>query len=197
MTIVARKHEAQRRRFRWPSAKTGAQSQESVKKSRACSLPAAELGGFSANRAWSGCRSPFGEIAVSRAPCASRVENRCRISVWRGRNCPADRRFGPRMPRLRFFLAPGPCFVPIRRREVGGGRAPRQSGQVRKEAAPTSSGTGHVPASYFVRPRSSIPTWWWSSATRCTDFLRKTLNRRKKHRLAIDAAADGCEFVAW
>jgi len=197
MTIVARKHEAQRRRFRWPAAKTGAQSQELVKKSRTGSHPHAELGGFSANRAWSGRRSPFSEIAVNRASCASRAEIRCHISVWRARICPADRRFGSRMARLRFFLAPGPCFVPIRRREVGGGRAPRQSGQVRKEAAPTSSGTGHVPASYFVRPRSSTPTWWWSPATRFSDFLRKTLNRRKKHRLAIDAAADGCEFVAW
>ena len=40
-------------------------------------------------------------------------------------------------------------------REVGGGRATRQPGQVRKEAALTSFGTGRRPASHFHRLGSS------------------------------------------
>ena len=38
------------------------------------------------------------------------------------------------------------CF-----RKVGGGRAPRQPGQVRKEAAVTGSCSGHLPAFHLFR----------------------------------------------
>src|SRR5262245_7178459 len=53
----------------------------------------------------------------------------------------------------------GACIpVPFRRyrdREVGGGRATRQPGQVRKEAALTSSGSGRSSASHPFHPRYS------------------------------------------
>src|SRR4051812_43456411 len=62
----------------------------------------------------------------------------------------------PRCPRtLSCTKAPAPaCIrVPFRRytgREVGGGRATRQPGQIRKEAALTSSGSGRLSASHLI-----------------------------------------------
>src|SRR5207245_16822 len=63
----------------------------------------------------------------------------------------------------------GAPFARYRGREVGGGRATRQPGQVRKEAALTSSGSGRSSASHSrsewrsqedhaSRPR--VGTWW-------------------------------------
>lgn len=44
--------------------------------------------------------------------------------------------------------------VAYRQREVGGGRVPCQSGQVRKEAATTSFDLGRLSASYFKQART-------------------------------------------
>src|SRR3954465_13738708 len=53
------------------------------------------------------------------------------------------------------------CFpvrlAPNRDREIGGGRATRQSGQVRKEAALTRSGSGRSSVSYLFYRAHSAP----------------------------------------
>src|SRR5216683_4135604 len=61
------------------------------------------------------------------------------------------------------------CFpallAPNRDREIGGGRATRQPGQVRKEAALTRSGSGRSSVSYLFfranRARWAIPVRRW------------------------------------
>src|SRR5580700_11876870 len=45
-----------------------------------------------------------------------------------------------------------PLLAPNRDREIGGGRATRQPGQVRKEAALTRSGSGRSSVSYLLLP---------------------------------------------
>src|ERR1700679_2335003 len=59
------------------------------------------------------------------------------------------------------------CFpgrlAPNRDREIGGGRATRQPGQVRKEAALTRSGSGRSSVSYLFFP---------AKGARCCDRLR-------------------------
>src|SRR4051812_16106912 len=52
-----------------------------------------------------------------------------------------------------------PVLAPNKRREIGGGRATRQPGQVRKEAALTRSGSG----------RSSVSYLFFSGESRRTD----------------------------
>ena len=60
-----------------------------------------------------------------------------------------DTAFGGEDKRFRRACFPA-VLAPNKRREIGGGRASRQPGQVRKEAALTRSGSGRSSVSYFV-----------------------------------------------
>ena len=53
-------------------------------------------------------------------------------------------------------LPPPPLRMICTPREVGGGRAPRQPGQVRKEAAATSFRSGRCPASHYLATRPPL-----------------------------------------
>src|SRR6266849_792670 len=72
------------------------------------------------------------------------------------------------------------CFpallAPNRDREIGGGRATRQPGQVRKEAALTRSGSGRSSVSYLFfranRARWAIPS--------CAGFCSRSASRLRE-----------------
>ena len=99
------------------------------------------------------------------SPRRGRAGCRCRRSGgWRGsRSLRGTAMRWPRHWRARPVapsLAPAPTMLRYLGREVGGGRAPRQPGQVRKEAAATSSRSGRSfglppPAEPVVRARPS------------------------------------------
>src|SRR3954451_22540805 len=57
------------------------------------------------------------------------------------------------MPPIGLKLAAGPSAADIVRWEIGGGQAPRQPGQVRKEAAVMSSGLGRSSGLLLYPPR--------------------------------------------
>src|SRR6476661_3236156 len=79
------------------------------------------------------------------------------------------------------------CFLPVlapnKRREIGGGRATRQPGQVRKEAALTRSGSGRSSVSYLFfranRARRAIP----SGAGFCSRDSAKPASRENQVRI--------------
>jgi hypothetical protein len=75
---------------------------------------------------------------------------RCGIRVENPLETPADRLANPLLP-------PPPRTVVCTPREIGGGRAPRQPGQVRKEAAATGHRSGRLSVSHFSpAPHSAV-----------------------------------------
>src|SRR6266705_784311 len=76
------------------------------------------------------------------------------------------------------------CFsgllAPNRDREIGGGRATRQPGQVRKEAALTRSGSGRSSVSYLFFERIAQKAATFALSARVLD---------------VYSAKDGCRFA--
>src|ERR1700759_3182588 len=85
--------------------------------------------------------------------------------------------------------ASGACFpallAPNRDREIGGGRATRQPGQVRKEAALTRSGSGRSSVSYLFFERIAV-----GLAAACSLPQKPALKRKRiADRSMTDAGA--------
>src|SRR5476649_2886402 len=83
-------------------------------------------------------------------------------------------------PRTPFRHACFPALLaPNKDREIGGGRATRQPGQVRKEAALTRSGSGRSSVSYLFfranRARWGYPVRRWNSPLYSASRLRETI----------------------
>src|SRR6201995_1082829 len=76
----------------------------------------------------------------------------------------------------------GACFpallAPNRDREIGGGRATRQPGQVRKEAALTRSGSGRSSVSYLFFERIAV-----GLAAACSPFRKSRPSRERELRI--------------
>src|SRR5256885_3152906 len=95
-------------------------------------------------------------------------------------------------PRMPAYPACFPALLAQNRdREIGGGRATRQPGQVRKEAALTRSGSGRSSVSYLFfranRPRWAIPSWAGFCSCYSASRLRETI--RVADRSMTDAGA--------
>src|SRR6267378_1190545 len=71
-----------------------------------------------------------------------------------------------------------PLLAPNKGREIGGGRATRQPGQVRKEAALTRSGSGRSSVSYLFFERIAQRRW----TVRCPILLRRVF-RKSRYRV--------------
>src|SRR6266481_7788878 len=84
-----------------------------------------------------------------------------------------------------------PLLAPNKDREIGGGRATRQPGQVRKEAALTRSGSGRSSVSYLFfranRARRAIPSRAGFCSRYSASRLRETI--RVADRSMTDAGA--------
>src|SRR5215472_2865566 len=120
-------------------------------------------------------RSPMSIVSFLSSGCSDQADSGMRpLELFLYRRRPWGRKQHPSCPALcrlstSFFKGrsgePGmpeqirraACFLPLlapnRGREIGGGRATRQPGQVRKEAALTRSGSGRSSVSYLFFER--------------------------------------------
>src|SRR5215472_12292311 len=84
------------------------------------------------------------------------------------------------------------CFLPLlaryRGREVGGGRATRQPGQVRKEAALTSSGSGRSSASHQATKIADTPDASGTTRALAGGMMNDALDPGNERRFALEPA---------